>query len=421
METVYNTEESAAFFFETSNERCMCEKGERQKICDSYLESVEFFRPYEKVFHAFQDQMTLQHKIGEANHIRPIDAFTSLSGSRITEFTTGKAEFRSAAEVAKYAEWLLKDVVPAFRVDKVDKEIMRSVPKKFEEQYKLLEDANLLLKESDLIVIDASTDEYERYRIVTYLKFIDADGIKRENLFGSTRIDESKKSAVHNSLRWLNIQLCKFMLDGKLDFPNPEFNWENKEECAKLSRIYIKVTSEGLLASLDVDLSQITKERIGSLRSSAGVRFRAKKPKEPINGLPENMVLIQQTCGVRVFNNEGRFSELMVGFHIQSPIVGFVTKKFWEQIDIFQKLKIDDHIIQKVILIDEEEPSVEDYAEYPDLEEWDEIREGNSLFNSPVCEFNILNGVGQDGKIDYRRAHSLIGASDWKLIDRSKH
>jgi hypothetical protein len=137
-----------------------------------------------------------------------------------------------------------------------------------------------------------------------------------------------------------------------------------------------------------------------------------------IDSLPEEMVLIRQNCGIKVFNNEGRWGEQKTGFHIQQPLAGFVKKEWWKAINIFQNLKLgkDNEILNKMVRVGEE-ITKEDLLKHTDLQKWLDLQIETKNFYNTIVEFNILVGINWDKEEDYRRTIVLLGTVEWELVN----
>lgn len=137
-----------------------------------------------------------------------------------------------------------------------------------------------------------------------------------------------------------------------------------------------------------------------------------------IDSLPEGMVLIRQNCGVKVFNNEGRWGEQKPGFNIQQPLAGFVKKEWWEAINTFQNLTFEkeNEILNKMVRIGKE-ITKEDLLKHTDLQKWLDLQNETKNFYNTVVEFNVLVGVNWDKEEDYRRTIVLLGVVEWELVD----
>ena len=137
-----------------------------------------------------------------------------------------------------------------------------------------------------------------------------------------------------------------------------------------------------------------------------------------IDSLPEGMVLIRQNCGIKVFNNEGRWGEQKTGFHIQQPIIGFVKKEWWEAINIFQNLKLekDTEILNKVFRVGGK-ITKEDLLKYTDLQKLLDLQIETKNFYNTIIEFNVLVGIDRNKEEDYRRTIVLLGKVEWELVE----
>ena len=137
-----------------------------------------------------------------------------------------------------------------------------------------------------------------------------------------------------------------------------------------------------------------------------------------IDSLPEGMVLIRQNCGIKVFNNEGRWGEQKPGFHIQQPLAGFVKEEWWKAVNIFQNLKLERgcEILNKMVRVGEE-ISKEDLLKHTDLQKWLDLQKEAKNFYNTVVEFNVLVGVNLDKEEDYRRTVVLLGIKEWEVAD----
>lgn len=137
-----------------------------------------------------------------------------------------------------------------------------------------------------------------------------------------------------------------------------------------------------------------------------------------IDKLPEGMVLIRQNCGVKVFNNEGRWGEYKPGFHIQQPLAGFVKKEWWEAINIFQNLKFekDNEILNKVVRVGGK-ITKEDLLKYTDLQKWIDLQNETKNFYNTVVEFNVLVGINWDEQKEYRRTTVSLGVNSWEIVN----
>lgn len=137
-----------------------------------------------------------------------------------------------------------------------------------------------------------------------------------------------------------------------------------------------------------------------------------------IDSLPKGMVLIRQCCGVKIYNNEGRWGERHLGFHIQQPLTGFVMKEWWEAIDIFQNLKLgnDNEVLNKMMRIGKE-ITKEDLLKHTDLQKWLDLQNKTKNFYNTIVEFNVLVGINREGEEDYRRTIVLLGKQEWELVD----
>ena len=141
-----------------------------------------------------------------------------------------------------------------------------------------------------------------------------------------------------------------------------------------------------------------------------------------IDSLPEGMVLIRQNCGVKVFNNEGRWGEQKPGFHIQQPLAGFVKEEWWKAVNIFQNLKIDgdnkegNEALNKMIRVGKE-VTKDDLLKYTDLQKWLDLQNETKNFHNTVVEFNVLVGVNWEKEEQYRRTVVLLGIKEWQMVD----
>ena len=127
-------------------------------------------------------------------------------------------------------------------------------------------------------------------------------------------------------------------------------------------------------------------------------------------------VLIGETCGIRIHKNYGRFSEERPGFSIQLPGAGIVSQELWEQIDIFQNLKIE--TTPEMDSIIENEGGITDQAifEGTDIQKWNDLMKENSAFSSTVAEFIALIASDPNGKETYTRHAVLLGKPSWEKV-----
>lgn len=143
-----------------------------------------------------------------------------------------------------------------------------------------------------------------------------------------------------------------------------------------------------------------------------------KMDSKNIDSLPEGMVLIRQNCGIKVFNNEGRWGEQKPGFHIQQPLAGFVKKEWWEAINTFQNLKLgkDNEVLNKMVLVGEK-ITKEDLLKHTDIQKWLDLQNETKNFYSTIVEFNVLVGINQNKEEEYRRTVVILGEVEWELVD----
>jgi hypothetical protein len=139
---------------------------------------------------------------------------------------------------------------------------------------------------------------------------------------------------------------------------------------------------------------------------------------EKIDKLPENMVLIKQKSEARIINRTDRWGQQMPGFYINQPLVGFVTKEFWEDIDTFQNLKLgkDSEVLNKMVTIGEK-VTKDDLLKHTDLQKWIDLQNKTKNFYNTVAEFVVLVGVDVNGEEEYKRTAVLLGEVTWEVIN----
>jgi hypothetical protein len=136
-----------------------------------------------------------------------------------------------------------------------------------------------------------------------------------------------------------------------------------------------------------------------------------------IDSLPKGMVLIQQKQGFRIVNNSGKFGEYKPGFHIVQPVVGFVKKEFWDSINIFQNLNIDNDEVKNKFNELNLKVTEENLLKYTDLKKWIDLKKETKNFYHTVVEFNVLVGINWEGEYYYKRTMCSLGIKEWEIVN----
>ena len=129
----------------------------------------------------------------------------------------------------------------------------------------------------------------------------------------------------------------------------------------------------------------------------------------------EGLVLITKRKAI-VHNNSGRFGEVKPGFFINQPIAGFVSEEYWEAINIFQNLNIENDEVIKEMIREGKETTEECLLNCPNIKKWLKLQEKMKSFYNIVEEFNVLVGINHNGEPEYRRCYCLLGNKDWELV-----
>lgn len=142
------------------------------------------------------------------------------------------------------------------------------------------------------------------------------------------------------------------------------------------------------------------------------------KTNNDIESILTDYVLIRQRKEISLIPNGGRWGETLPGFSIDTPVVGLIKRKDWDNIRLFQSIKFpgNDLVLNIVLLDPHPKISKEEIMKNFWCNVWLKLQKETNDFENTIYEFNLLVEVTPKGDEIYRRYCALLGIDNWEEV-----